>query len=78
MTKTQQLVWFVVPLVLMVAITFLAILAIHASNQMPLLFGSVTWNSDSVQELASVTWNSDIAQELASVTWNAREIPAIT
>jgi hypothetical protein len=56
MTKTQKLVWFIVPLVLMVAITFLAMFAIHASIQMPLALSSVTWNSD----VASVTWNYQV------------------
>jgi hypothetical protein len=60
MTKTQNFVWFLVPLVLLIGITILTMIAIHASIQMPIVLSSVTWNSEIVQKFASVTWNSMI------------------
>ncbi len=60
MTNSKNFVWFIVPFVVMVAIAILAMAAIHASFEMPLVLSSVTWNSDVAKELASVTWNSRI------------------
>jgi hypothetical protein len=61
MTKTQNITWFVVPLVLMVVVTILTMLAIHASIQNPLELTSVTWNANIIQEFCSVTWNSGVS-----------------
>ena len=60
MTKTQNITWFVVPLVLMVVVTILTMIAIHASIQNPLELTSVTWNANIIQEFCSVTWNSGV------------------